>query len=184
MAIKAKLLGLRLETAGGEHILERPIFREETGRGPRSYPLGAGYLVRGIAAQRNEIWDLSRLDPITVSYLCRTDARHLTRLDGLKNGGLSRGQLISIAIARCDNDGPPPLFLGNRRRKKVIGFVAGSLGVGEPTGRDELWQDVELIASSVSNSRPLWYSSSARCRYVGSSKVSQPTSTARGCSAS
>src|SRR5262245_41403772 len=48
--IKAKLIGLRLETAGGKHILKRPIFGEKTRRGPRLYPLGAGYLVRGIAA--------------------------------------------------------------------------------------------------------------------------------------
>src|SRR5262245_42150951 len=143
--IKAKLIRLRLETAGREHILKRPILPEKTSGGSRSHPPGAGYLVRGIAAQRNEIRNLRRLHPIALAHLRRTDPRHLTRLDRLKNGGPCGGQLIGITVARCDNDRPPALLLGNRRRKKIIGFVAGSLGVSEPAGRDERRQDVELI---------------------------------------
>ena len=109
-------------------------------------PACARQPVGRIAAQCDEVGDLSGIDAVALAHLLRSNARHLTGADRVQDSRRSRRQLKGIAIATCHQRGAAAPLLGrDRGRKEVIGLVAGCLGVGEAAGGDESGQQIELI---------------------------------------
>jgi len=119
-------------------------------RHPRPYAFRAWNSVGGVTAQRNEVWNLGGLHSIALTHLGRTNSRHLTCFDRLKDGGSRGCELEGIAIAACDNDGPPaPLLPGNGRRQEIIRLITRCFGVREAAGRNEVGQDLKLFDQLV-----------------------------------
>src|SRR5262245_51209888 len=84
-------------------------------------PRCARYLVGWIAAQGDKIRDLNRIDAIPSANLRGADTRNLACADGIKNGGVLRGELERIAVdARKDDTTEELLFRCGSRRKKNI----------------------------------------------------------------
>jgi hypothetical protein len=88
--------------------------------------------------------------------LGRTDARHLSRPEGLQDGrGLGR-ELEGIAISRRNDRGaPPPLLARDGGGQKIVSLVARRLGRREPAGTNS-GKTSSCSTSSSSNSRPDW----------------------------
>ena len=98
----------------------------------------------------------------------------------------SRGELEGVAVAARDERGAAAPLLGrDGRGEEVVGLVAGGLADDEAAGANEIRQHVELVddlvvefAAALVGREISW------TRQFGASSVSQPTTTARGCSAS
>src|SRR5262249_40247732 len=83
----------------------------------------------------------------------------------------------------CDEDcAAPPLFGRNRGGKEVVGFVPGSLGIRKTACGDKFRQHVKLLEQFVIEFAAALIGRELLVTVVGASNVSQPTSTARGCS--
>src|SRR5262249_8406735 len=73
-------------------------------------PWRARHLVGGIAAQGDKIWNLGGIDAIPRANLGGADTRHLASADGIKDGGMVRGELERIAVAASNEDSAATLL--------------------------------------------------------------------------
>ena len=102
------------------------------------------------AAQSNEIWNLCRLDAIPRADLGRTNTRHLTSADGVKDGGTLRGKLKRVAIsARNEDDATASFFSRASGGEKIVRLVARSFCILEAACRNEFRYEIELLNQSV-----------------------------------
>src|SRR5690242_11534776 len=85
-----------------ERLLQRSVLAQYVCRSRRPKPCNARQLVGRIAAQRNEIRHLLRVDAVSRTHLRRTNPCQLARANGEKNCGLLRCKLEHVAIAACD----------------------------------------------------------------------------------
>jgi hypothetical protein len=99
-----------------------------------------------VAAQGDEIGHLLGADAVAFAHFRGPDPGHLACPHRLQDHRPVRGELQGVAVAaRYDRAAAPPFFLRHRGREEVVGFVASRLRGGEPAGRNELRQDIELL---------------------------------------
>src|SRR5262245_18238755 len=78
---------------------------------------------------------LFRLDSIAFAHLLRPDPRHLAGAHWIEDRRPRRGELKRVAIAACHQHRAAAALLGaGGRSKKIVGFIAGTLGIGETAG--------------------------------------------------
>jgi len=132
-----------VKAASHERCFERAISLQQRCRAGCADARSARQLVGRVAAQGYEIRNLRRIDAIPRADLGRIDTCHLTRADGIKDGGAIRGKLKRVAISACNEDGAtPPFFSGGG--EKVIRFIARRFCILEAACGDEFRQDMEL----------------------------------------
>src|SRR5438094_813479 len=136
--VHAQFLRLRLESSLLEHLLQRSVLGEEVGGGLRAHALGARQAVGRVAAKRDEVRHLLRLDLVLLAYLCWSDPGELADSpDRLQDGRVLAGELERVAVGGGDEGGAAPLLLlRDRRSEEVVGLVAGALGSNEAEGPD------------------------------------------------
>ena len=88
--VEPQLAGLQREPSITDGILQRRIFTQQRGRAFSTDTSGAGELVRGVAARRDEIGNLRRLDAVTLTDLIGADGGHLSGLDRVQDGNVVR----------------------------------------------------------------------------------------------
>ena len=141
--------GVRLgrEAARGERVLERAVLGEDLRGRLGADAARAGKLVRGIAAQGDEIRHLFGLDAVALAHLRRADAGDLAHAAcGLEDGHGRGGQLERVAVGGRDERLPATGRLGvGGGRQKVVGLVSGPFGDGEAEGRHQLGQERQLL---------------------------------------
>src|SRR5215213_9503978 len=71
-----------------------------------AYARRSRQLVRRVAAKRNEIRHLFRIDTIAHAHLRRTDARHFTRAYRVENGRVLGSKLKRVAVAARNKHRP------------------------------------------------------------------------------
>ena len=143
----AELVGLRLEAPGGEHRLEIRVLMKQSRAGLRPDAAGAGDLVRRVAAQSNEVADLTRLDVVALTHLGRPDALQLAdAANRLQDRHVVGRELERVAIGGRDERRASACALGRDRcREKVVGLESLFLAADDPGRRDESRQQVELV---------------------------------------
>ena len=106
--------------------------------------------VRRIAAQRDEVRHLMRVDSVAFADLGRADARHFAGPHGIEDRRRVRGELERVAVAARDQHGPVPLlFRGDGGGEKIVSLVAGALGGLEAAGLHELRQHIQLFDDGI-----------------------------------
>ena len=146
-----QLLRLRREASGFERRLERAVLGEQRRRRLRPDAFRARQLVGRVAAERDEVGHLLRLDAVALAHLGRTDARDLAHAARrLQDRRALARELEEIAIRGRDEDGALLLLLGcDDGAHEVVRFVARRLRRREPERLDELGQQVELLEQVV-----------------------------------
>ena len=94
---QARLRDSRIFAAALQHRLRPPPVRPA--------------LVGGIAAQGDKIRDLGGIDAIPRANLGGADTCHLAGAEGIKDGGMVRGELERIAVAARNEDCTAALLL-------------------------------------------------------------------------
>src|SRR5439155_18184078 len=91
--------------------------------------LGPRNLVGRIAAERDEVWHLRRLDAVALAHLGGADTGDLAdAANGLKDGGAVARELERVAVGRGDEDLAAARFLGvDVGAEEVVGLVPGRL---------------------------------------------------------
>ena len=127
-----------------------PYLRSKRGRAGCAQRRRARDLVRRVAAQRDEVGNLRRLDAVARDDLRRVDPRHLAGADRIENRGAVGGKLERVAVAARDQDAAAaPLLGGGRGGEKIVRLVAGGLGVRKAACRDEVRQHLQLLDDGV-----------------------------------
>src|SRR5215468_11538914 len=123
-AVKAECLFLAGEAGIGEGGIERAVFLQQ-GRGALGADaLGAGNVVRRVAAQRDEIRHLGRLDAVAFAHLRWADAGHLAGAHRLQDDRARRSELEGVAVAARNEGGAAALlFRGRGGGQEVVGLV-------------------------------------------------------------
>ena len=117
--VEAQLVRLRGEASVVEHRLERLVLREQRRGGLRPDALRAGQLVRGIAAQRDEVRHLLRLDAVALAHLVRADARDLAdAANRLEHRRPLAHELERVAVAARDERRAAARLLVRRRPRR------------------------------------------------------------------
>ena len=110
----------------------------------------AWHLVRGVAAQGDEIRNLYWIDAISRPNLVWTCARHLARADGVEDDGAIGGKLKCVAVAARDEDGAPsPFFFCGSGGEKIVCLEAWRFRILKAAGSDKFRQDLKLLDQSV-----------------------------------
>src|SRR5262245_13467827 len=110
----------------------------------------ARHLVGGIAAQGDKVRDLGRIDAISRANLSGADMRNFACADGIKDGGVVRGELERIAVAARNNDTTAALlFRCGGGCKKIIRLEAGRLQILKSACGNTLRQHIELLEQVV-----------------------------------
>src|SRR5262245_26723513 len=82
--------------------------------------------------------------------LGRTNTRHLTSADGVKDGGALRGKLKRVAIPARNEDGATASFFNRGCGcEKIVRLVASSFCILKAASRDEFRDEIELLNQSV-----------------------------------
>jgi hypothetical protein len=98
----------------------------------------------GVPAQRDEVGNLARLDPVALAHLGRADAGDLgDAFHRLQDGDAIGDELEGVAVGGGDEHRPVPV--GRGRCEKVVGFVAGALRDEEAECLDEAGEHIELL---------------------------------------
>lgn len=136
--------------AGGQDRIQAAVPAEQISRALGPDAASPGNPVGWITSQRDEIWHLLWIDAVAFPDLYRSNPRHLAGTNREKDGRGIGGKLKRITVAAGDeHPSAAPLFHGNRRRQKIIGFVARSLGVPKPACRYEFRQNFKLLDQRV-----------------------------------
>ncbi len=110
----------------------------------------ARHFVGGIAADRDKVGYLPRIDAIPLPHFIGTDTRHLAGTDGIENRGAIRRKLESVAVAARDEHGAAALFfLGGGGGEKIIGLEAGRTRILKTAGGHKLRNGIELFEQGV-----------------------------------
>src|SRR5256714_7219300 len=142
--VATQLLRVRREATGLERGLERLVPAEDLGRLLRPDPRRAGQPVGRVAAERDEVRHLLRLDAVALAHLRRPDARELGDAAGwLEDRHLCACELERVAVGGGDEDGRLGVRCG--RGEGVVRFVPGRLRVREPQRLDQYRQELELL---------------------------------------
>ena len=149
--VEAQVLRLCREAAGGECGLERAVLLEDGGGGLRPDSLGAGDLVRRVAAERDEVGHLLRLHAVELDDAGRIDPVELEHAaHGLEDRRPRRRELVGVAVGRDDEARAAPLLLrGGRRTEEVVGLVAGRARRAKAERLHELGQHRQLLEQGV-----------------------------------
>ena len=137
---------MRRKASCRNRIFERSILPKDARRSFLADPFRARNAIRRVAPQGDEIGHLPEIHPVPLAHLLRTDAHQFARARWLEDRRRLARELISVAVAGCDNHGPAfALFVRCCCGQKVVGLVTGSLGRREATSRHEVRQNVQLI---------------------------------------
>ena len=94
-------------------------------------PRCARHLVGEIAAQGNKVRDLDGIDAIPRANLGGANPRNLACADGIKDGGVVRGELEGIAVAARNNDTAAAREciseMGNHPKRGALGPTSSSV---------------------------------------------------------
>ena len=147
LPIKPEGVRLGREAARGERVLERAVLGQDLRGRLGADAARAGKLVRGIAAQGDEIRHLLGLDAVALAHLRRADAGDLAHAArGLEDGHGRGGQLERVAVGGRDERLPAAGRLGvGGGSQKVVRLVSGPFGDGEAEGRHQLGQERQLL---------------------------------------
>ena len=124
-----------------------PCCAQHRRSGLLAHAAGAGDLVRGIAAERDEVGHLRRLDAVALTHLGRPDAgeRPAAAL-WLEHRRALADELEHVAVsARDERLAAACLLVRDRRGNEVVRLVAVALRDREAERRDELRGEVELL---------------------------------------
>jgi hypothetical protein len=141
--IEAEHFSLALKETGLEDPIKRavPLYQFCGALWPN--PCSGGQFVGWIAAKRDEIRDLLRVNPIPLPDLIGPDARDFAAPHWVKDCRTWRGKLKRIPITARHHCGTTSAFFGSDRGgEKVICFEPCGFGVRKPNGGDELGQEV------------------------------------------
>ena len=121
--------------------------REQVRRALRADAARARDLVRGVAAQRDEVHDLLRVDPVALAHLGRPDAsRRLSARHGLQDRRVGARELERVSIGRGDERLASGGLLGrDRRGEEVVRLVSRALPVRDSPRVEEPGHEVELL---------------------------------------
>ena len=120
------------------------MLAEDLGRLLRPDASGAGELVGGVAAQRDQVGHLPGLDAVAFAHLGRADARDLAHtFRGLEDRHPIAHELERIAVGRRDEHVPRPRLRGGG--EEVVGFVAGPFPESEAERPRECGHQRELL---------------------------------------
>ena len=101
--VDAQRLRLGREPPRGEQRVEALVLGEQRRRRLRSDPARAGDLVRRVAAQRDEVRHLRRVDAVALAHLRRPDPRELAHaLQRLQDRDVGRRELERVAVGGRD----------------------------------------------------------------------------------
>ena len=108
---------------------------------------GAGQLVRRVAAQRDEVGHLLRLDVVALANLVGPDPRELAHAAGRRENRHGLGRKLERIAVRGDDERRPALLLRRRhgRSQEVVRLVARRLAGREAQRAHELGQHRELL---------------------------------------
>jgi hypothetical protein len=106
----------------------------------------ARQVVRGIAAERNEVRHLVWIDAVSLPDLFRPNARDFAAPRRIEDRCTRRGELKRIPIAARHQCGAAcTLLSGNCGGEKVVRLVPRGFGVRKPKRGDKFGQDVQLL---------------------------------------
>ena len=149
--VEPERVGLGSEAALGERSLERPVLREHRGRRLRADAARARDLVGRVAAERDEVGHLLRLDAVALAHLGRPDARQRpAAVLRLQDRRLLADELERVAVAARDEGlASPRLLERDPGREEVVRLVPGRLRGREAHRLDQLRRQVELLEQVV-----------------------------------
>ena len=134
-----------------EHILERPVLRDELTGGLVPDTRDAGDVVGGVALEPDEVRDLVGPDPVPcLDPLGRVDVDVADAARRHHQADVLGDELEGVAVGR-DDAGPDPGFVraGRERRDHVVGLPALELEVAIAERLDDRPQVGELLAQQV-----------------------------------
>jgi hypothetical protein len=121
------------------------------------------------------------IDAISLPDLFGPNARYFPAPRRVQNRCAWRGELKRIPIAARHQCRPTTALLSsNCGREKVVRLVSCGFGVREPKCGDKLRQHVQLLDQIIIELSPALIGGNISWRFVGASKLSQPTIIARG----
>ena len=146
-AVEPERLRLALEAPRRERVLEAVVTAEEIGGSLRADATRTGNPVGRVAAQRDEIGNLARLDPVALAHLRRPDAEERAAAPlRLQDRRLLARELERVAVAaRDERITPSRLLVGDGRGEEVVGLVAVGLRDRESNRLAQLRGQVELL---------------------------------------
>ena len=137
-AIEPQIVGYTRKAPGFEDCGKTAVAAQECGGAERTDARRSRQFVGRIAAQRDEVRYLLRLDAVALAHLLRPDPRHLAGAQRVEDRGSRRSELKGVAIAaRHQHGAAAPLPGRGRSGEKIVRLVAGALGIGETAGSDE-----------------------------------------------
>ena len=144
------------EGARSKDAVERPVTSHEVGSAFWTDPGGAGQFIGRIAAKRDEVGYLFRVDAVSLPDLFGADARDFAGPHGIEDRRARRGQLKRVPISAGDKDSPARALLGGSRGgKKSSASNPGALALANPHAATSSGSAFNCSISSSSNSRPL-----------------------------
>ena len=145
--VAAERLRLGGEATGLEQRVERPVLREQGRGGLGADAACARDLVRGVAAERDEVRDLLRLDAVPLADLGRPDPRDLAHAaHRLQDRHVVGDQLERVAVRRRDERRPAPRSLGGHGgAEEVVRLEARRLAAHDPARLEQPRRKVELL---------------------------------------
>ena len=123
---RAQLLRLRLEAPGGEHRLQIRVRLEQRRGGLLADAARSRDLVGRVAAKRDEVAHLARLDAVALPHLRRPDPLQLAdAAHGLQDRDVGGCELERVAVGGRDERRAAARPLGrDGRREEVVGLEA------------------------------------------------------------
>ena len=145
--VEPQRVRLGREAALLERRLEAAVLGEQRGGRLRADSAGARDLVRRIAAQRDEVRYLGRLDAVALAHLCRPDAgQRPAALLRLQHDRPLADELERVAVAaRHDRRAAARLLERDPGGEEVVRLVPVRLRGREAHRLDELRRQVELV---------------------------------------
>src|SRR5260370_33679027 len=118
---EAKHVGFRGKPACGEDASQSAVTTQQVSGTLWANAASAGQPIGRIAAKRDEIWHLFRIDPVTLPDFGRADARDLTAAQRMQDCRRFGGKLKCVPITARDQRRPAaPLLGGNRGGEQAI----------------------------------------------------------------
>ena len=150
LAVEPERVRLGREASGVEERVERSVLREELRGLLRADPACPGDPVGRVAAERDEVRDLLRVDAVAFAHLRRPDPRGRLASHGLQDRRPGARQLERVPVGRRDEHRAARLLLSPYRgAEEVVGLVPRRLRVREPGRRDERGHQRELLEQLV-----------------------------------